>query len=152
MGKISWAALHLASLSLGVNAYTSPCIYQSDKCGSTLATLYGYSVSELIAAVNQTSSIPQISLAQLFQVIYRCEDIYGGIVGNSLCIDGCIPANNPTRDDQCQLSEATTTVTVTTAAAVSCYKQCQTVCFGGSCSTCMNTMIHAPSMTPLLKF
>ncbi|OQD88188.1 hypothetical protein PENANT_c004G00721 [Penicillium antarcticum] len=120
MRRIPWIALQLASsLILGVNAYTSPCIYQSDKCGATLATLYGYSVSELIAAVNQTSSIPPISMAQLFQVIYRCEDIFGSIVGNSLCIAGCIPANSPTHDDQCQLSEATTTtttVTVTTAA------------------------------------
>ncbi|OGE56750.1 hypothetical protein PENARI_c002G02212 [Penicillium arizonense] len=116
--------------------------------------MYGYSVSELIAAVNETSSIPQLSMAQLFQVIYRCEDIYGGIVGNSLCIDGCIPANNATRDDQCQLSGGpggTTTVTVTTAAPVSCYKKCMTFCFGGNCTTCMNTM-HPPTMTPLLRF
>ena len=95
----------------------------SKRCQSTDHTLWiGYSTSELIAAVNQTSSIPPVSIAQLYQVIYRCEDIHGGIVGNSLCIDGCIPANNVTHDDQCQLSGGTTTtVTVTTAAPVSCF-------------------------------
>lgn len=112
----------------------------------------GYSISELTAAVNQTSSIPQISVAQLFQVIYRCEDIYGSIVGNSFCVDGCLATPDNTSDDQCKLSGATTvTVTVTTAAPISCYKQCQTVCFGGECATCMmNAPANVSTMTPLL--
>jgi hypothetical protein len=42
MGKIPWISLQFtSSLIFGINAYTRPCVYQSDKCGTTLATLYG---------------------------------------------------------------------------------------------------------------
>jgi hypothetical protein len=123
-------------------------VMEIDKTGDK-----GYTNAELIAAVNQTASIPPISVAQLFQVIYRCEDIHGGIVGNSLCVDGCLATPDPTRDDQCKLSDSTTTVTVTYPAPVSCFKKCQIFCFGGDCATgIMNGPTSIPTMTPLSRY
>lgn len=73
-------------------------------------------------------------------------------MGNSFCIDGCLATPDATSDDQCRLSGATSTVTVTETAPISCYRQCQTVCFGGACATCMmNGAAIAPTMTPLLN-
>lgn len=172
---------------LGVHSYFIPCIYQSDKCGSTLATLYGtglplpliiysiaclilsrygleialankdlgYTNAELIAAVNQTPSIPPLTTTQLLQVIYRCEDILGTIVGNSFCVEECLASPSPLQDDQCRLSGNGTTITVTATvtntvtAPVTCFRECKTVCWGGHCSNDMTTAgLNMPTMTP----
>lgn len=74
-------------------------------------------------------------------------------MGNSFCVEGCLATPDATSDDQCKLSQASTTVTVTvtTPAPVSCYRQCQTICFGGNCATCMmNAPANGSTMTPLL--
>lgn len=113
----------------------------------------GYTNAELIAAVNQTSTIPPLNTSQLLQVIYHCQDINGNIVGNSFCEEGCLANSQATQDDQCKLSGTTTTVTVTTTAPISCYKKCQTICFGGGCGIFQETTVpNTQTMTPLLTF
>lgn len=117
-----------------VDAFTLPCLYQSEKCGYTLMSVYGtmsspiaqlehanlrtsgYTQTELIHAVNQTPSIPPLSAAQLPQVIYHCQDILGNIVGNAFCMNGCLRSQNLTTNDECQIAgngTCTGTVTVT---------------------------------------
>jgi hypothetical protein len=51
MPEIPWSAIPLACLyfTLGVQSFVTPCIYQADKCGTTLATLYGMVALELDA-------------------------------------------------------------------------------------------------------
>jgi hypothetical protein len=51
MPEIPWSAIPLACLyfTLGVQSFVTPCIYQADKCGTTLATLYGMGALELDA-------------------------------------------------------------------------------------------------------
>lgn len=62
----------------------------------------GYTVPELVAAVNLTGLIiPPLSDNQLLGALYRCRDIVGSIVGNSFCISGCISIANVTIDDMC---------------------------------------------------
>lgn len=115
----------------------------------------GYNMSELIAAVNSTPSIPPISAQQIPQVVFHCEDIYGNITGNSFCINGCLASQSLTTDDDCQIAPGqngtacptTSTVTVTVGPpSPSCFKQCQTWCFGGNIGS--DSAIH-PMTTPV---
>lgn len=108
----------------------------------------GYNLTELTHAVNETPSIPSLSEEQLPQVIYHCRDIYGNLVGNSFCINGCLGFLNLTTDDECQIAgngtcppgngtvtiTSTTTTTRTVPAPVTCVRQCQTWCIGGNCT------------------
>ncbi|KAL6884724.1 hypothetical protein GGI43DRAFT_419337 [Trichoderma evansii] len=95
--------LFAAALCLvpGVHTFTNPCIYQSYKCGFNLLNDYGYNLTELAAAVASTPSIPPLPDVLLLQVIYRCINISGGIVGNSYCFAGCINMNGTLVNDQC---------------------------------------------------
>ncbi|KAJ5992207.1 hypothetical protein N7451_007931 [Penicillium sp. IBT 35674x] len=88
----------------GVQAQqTANCDYLSLKCGSALlAAPYGYTPAQLIAAVNDTASIPIISVAQLSQTLFHCTDILGAITGNSYCFAGC-DVKAGVRNDQCIL-------------------------------------------------
>ena len=62
----------------------------------------GYNVTELTAAVNATTTIPPLEDYQLMNVIFRCIDISGSIVGNSYCIAGCIGMASLS-NDQCAM-------------------------------------------------
>lgn len=106
----------------------------------------GYNLTELANAVNETPSIPPLSAAQLLQVIYHCQDIYGNITGNSFCINGCLGSLNLTTNDDCRIAgngtcpgngtvtiTTTTTTTTTVSPSISCIKHCETWCFGGNC-------------------
>ncbi|KAJ5894564.1 hypothetical protein N7495_006255 [Penicillium taxi] len=150
-----------------INGYTKPCIYQAEKCGYTLIAAYGYTVNELIAAVNQTASIPPITSDQLAQVIFHCENIYGALIGNSFCFNGCLDSRNPTMDDDCRVAGNgsapgtvtvtatttsiststltvtspgnTTTTTVTSGYAFTCFTEHKAWCFGGSNTSYMDS-------------
>lgn len=63
----------------------------------------GYNITELTTATNRTNIIPPLTDIQLLQVLYRCQDVSGTIVGNSFCIAGCISMGDNTEDDQCAL-------------------------------------------------
>lgn len=98
------------------------CEYQSLKCGSVLlAAPYsrqslllfdiinllllksiGYTSAQLIAAVNDTASIPVLTTAELSATIFHCYDILGDLTGNSYCFAGC-DTKPGTRNDQCIL-------------------------------------------------
>ncbi|KAJ5919659.1 hypothetical protein N7454_009494 [Penicillium verhagenii] len=81
----------------------SNCEYLSLKCGSVLLTApYSYTEAQLIAAVNDTTSIPTLSPAQLSQTLFHCTDILGTITGNSYCFAGC-DVKPGVRNDQCIL-------------------------------------------------
>lgn len=128
---------------------SSPC-FQSRSQDSQAP---GYTVSELTAAVNDTPSIPPLSVAQLTQVIYHCEDILGNITGNAYCVNGCLPAPTLTEDDQCQIAgngtcPPSTTVTVSGCGPIF-VKQCQTICVGGNCTgqPAIMPMTAAPLVT-----
>ncbi|KAJ6110749.1 hypothetical protein N7486_002984 [Penicillium sp. IBT 16267x] len=101
LGKL---VLSVGLFLVGVQAQqTTNCDYQSLKCGSVLlGTGYGYTSAQLIAAVNDTASIPVISDTQLSQTLFHCTDIYGAITGNAYCFAGC-DAKPGVRNDQCIL-------------------------------------------------
>ncbi|KAJ5191930.1 uncharacterized protein N7498_010915 [Penicillium cinerascens] len=73
------------------------CEYQSLKCASVLL---GTPYTQLIAAVNDTVSIPPLTTAQISQCLFHCTDILGTITGNSYCFAGC-DTKPGTRNDQC---------------------------------------------------
>ena len=127
-------------LHVGFNLWWG--LNRDDILEDSLTLIAGYNLSELAAAVNKTSSIPPLMMNQLLQVIYHCDDIRGNIIGNSFCINGCLPAQSLTEDDECQIagngtcpppsntSTITSTVTVTTCTTSSfCITLCQTMCF-----------------------
>ncbi|KAJ5620980.1 hypothetical protein N7510_004964 [Penicillium lagena] len=89
-------------LLAGVHAQQAAnCEYQSLKCGSVLlAAPYGYTSTQLLAAVNDTASIPILTTAQLSATLFHCYDILGDITGNSYCFAGC-DTKPGTRNDQC---------------------------------------------------
>lgn len=170
-------------LFMRTTAFTQPCVYQAEKCGFTMISVYGIpslnrpvlarqiitlarlKLSELVAAVNETPSIPPLQADQIPQVIFHCQDILGNITGNSYCINGCLSALTLTMDDQCAVggngtcppgngtititstSTTTTTTTTTTVSgsggSVSCVRQCQTWCFGN------NSNFIDPTQAPL---
>ncbi|KAJ5776948.1 hypothetical protein N7520_000194 [Penicillium odoratum] len=66
----------------------------------TLNTILAYTPAQLIAAVNDTVSIPQLSVTQLSQTLFHCTDILGGITGNAFCFAGC-DTKPSVRNDQC---------------------------------------------------
>ncbi|KAJ5626656.1 hypothetical protein N7528_004083 [Penicillium herquei] len=101
LGKL---VLSLGLFLAGVQAQQSVnCEYQSLKCGSVLlAAPYSYTEAQLVAAVNDTTSIPVISVAQLSQTLFHCTDILGTITGNAYCFAGC-DTKPGTRNDQCIL-------------------------------------------------
>ncbi|KAJ5894563.1 hypothetical protein N7495_006254 [Penicillium taxi] len=98
------SVLSISLFLAGVQAQQAAnCQYQSLKCGSALlAAPYGYTEAQLSAAVNDTASIPPISISQLSQTLFHCTDILGGITGNAFCFAGC-DAKPGTRNDQCIL-------------------------------------------------
>ncbi|KAH8693981.1 hypothetical protein BGW36DRAFT_430004 [Talaromyces proteolyticus] len=104
---ISASLLATFLTSQGVQGFTTACIYDSYKCGVTLSgTAYGYNDTELITAVNATTVIPPLTIAQLSQTIFRCADTSGTIVANAFCINGCQdlePHNGATSNDQCTI-------------------------------------------------
>ena len=182
MRRLHWLATIFAWPVLfgAVDAFTIPCLYQSEKCGYTLMSVYGttsssktqlehvnpstlgYNQTELINAVNQTPSIPPLSAAQLPQVIYHCQDILGNIVGNSFCVNGCLRSPNLTANDVCQIGgngtgtvtvTSTTTTTITTGAFPGvCVKYCRTWCIGGDkgANTGLGELQETPTVFPTI--
>ncbi|KAJ9134269.1 hypothetical protein NKR23_g10227 [Pleurostoma richardsiae] len=99
----SFAGAALLALAPTASAFNVGCTYQEYKCGYSLVSDNGYNTTELTAGVNQTGIIPPLTNVQLLQVLYRCENVAGSIVGNSFCIAGCISMGDNTQDDQCAL-------------------------------------------------
>ncbi|KAJ5754388.1 hypothetical protein N7533_003931 [Penicillium manginii] len=95
-------SLSIACILLGTQAQQATnCQYQSLKCGSALlATPYSYTTAQLIAAINDTVSIPILTNAEISQTLFHCSDILGTITGNSYCFAGC-DSKVGTRNDQC---------------------------------------------------
>jgi hypothetical protein len=60
----------------------------------------GYTTTELTTAVNDTLSVPPLTVDQLQQVLYHCEDTLGNLTANAFCIDGCDPKAG-IKNDQC---------------------------------------------------
>lgn len=60
----------------------------------------GYTTAQLIAAINDTVSIPILTNAEISQTLFHCSDILGTITGNSYCFAGC-DSKVGTRNDQC---------------------------------------------------
>jgi len=89
------------SLSIAIQAFTLPCIVGEQKCGFYLATVDGYNTTDFTAAVNLSSTIPLIQAAQLPQVLYNCEDVFGLIAGIQYCQAGCASIDNDTLNDFC---------------------------------------------------
>lgn len=163
--QLQWLPISLAAPAywLGIKAFSTPCIYQSYKCGFTLMSVYcmtcpalsgasdlsglpvknlrnqnsqapGYTVSKLTAAVNDAPSIPPLSVAQLTQVIYHCEDILGNTTGNAYCVNGCLPTPTRTEDDQCQIAGNRTCPPPITVTVSGCGPIFVTICVGGNCT------------------
>ncbi|KAJ9150159.1 hypothetical protein NKR19_g5387 [Coniochaeta hoffmannii] len=99
----TFAGAALLALAPVASAFTVACTYQEYRCGYSLVSLNGYNTTELTAATNSTNIIPPLTDIQLLQVLYRCQDVAGTIVGNSFCIAGCISMGDNTQDDQCAL-------------------------------------------------
>ncbi|CAK7212538.1 hypothetical protein SCUCBS95973_001497 [Sporothrix curviconia] len=99
---VGLAAATLIGFARPTVAYTTACLYQEYKCGSELFGTDGYNMTELMDAVNATTTIPPLQDYQLMDVIYRCIDINGNIAGNSYCIAGCIGMAS-TANDQCAM-------------------------------------------------
>ncbi|KAJ5536112.1 hypothetical protein N7513_009298 [Penicillium frequentans] len=77
------------------------CDYLSLKCGSALlGAPYNYTTAQLVTAVNDTASIPIITVAQLSETLFHCTDILGAITGNAYCFAGC-DTKAGVRNDQC---------------------------------------------------
>ncbi|KAH8757879.1 hypothetical protein F5883DRAFT_717827 [Diaporthe sp. PMI_573] len=94
----------LLALSPTVSAFTTPCVYEGYRCGYNMVDDYGYTNDELTTAVNATGGpIPPLTTVQLLQVLFRCNDIVGGTVGNSYCIAGCVNMGGATSNDQCAM-------------------------------------------------
>ncbi|EFX03502.1 cellulose signaling related protein ooc1 [Grosmannia clavigera kw1407] len=96
------AAAALMALIHPTAAFTTACEYQEYKCGQTLFTSDGYNITEFETAVNATGTIPPLADSQLLNVLYRCIDVEGGLVGNSYCISGCITMGD-LENDQCAM-------------------------------------------------
>ncbi|KAJ5398158.1 hypothetical protein N7509_006271 [Penicillium cosmopolitanum] len=97
-------ALSIACILVGTQAQQATnCQYQSLKCGSALlAAPYSYTTAQLIAAINDTASIPILTVAEISQTLFHCTDILGTITGNSYCFAGC-DSKASTRNDQCSM-------------------------------------------------
>lgn len=64
----------------------------------------GYTATaELRAAYSTNPNAPNITDAQLSQVLFRCIDQAGGIIGNSYCIVNCAVIGNSTVNDMCTM-------------------------------------------------
>ncbi|KAH0495793.1 hypothetical protein TgHK011_009323 [Trichoderma gracile] len=59
--------------------------------------------AELRAAYDLNPDAPTITDAQLGQVLFRCVDQAGGIVGNSYCIVNCAVIGDDTANDMCTM-------------------------------------------------
>ncbi|KAJ5649328.1 uncharacterized protein N7484_003051 [Penicillium longicatenatum] len=96
--------LSVGLLLAGVQAQQAVnCDYQSLKCGSVLlGAPYVYTPAQLVAAVNDTISIPALSTAEISQTLFHCTDILGAITGNAYCFAGC-DTKPGVRNDQCIL-------------------------------------------------
>lgn len=82
---------------------TTPCTYQEYVCGTTLLANGYTAAAELRAAYALNPDAPTITDAQLGQVLYRCTDQAGGIVGNSYCIVNCAVIGDDTVNDMCTM-------------------------------------------------
>ncbi|TFB00882.1 hypothetical protein CCMA1212_007325 [Trichoderma ghanense] len=82
---------------------TTPCTYQEYVCGATLLANGYTAATELRTAYDANPNAPTITDAQLGQVLYRCVDEAGGIVGNSYCIVGCAVVGDDTVNDMCTM-------------------------------------------------
>ncbi|OIW25524.1 cellulose signaling related protein ooc1 [Coniochaeta ligniaria NRRL 30616] len=98
-----FAGVALLALAPTASAFDIACTYQEYRCGYSLVSLGGYNITELTEATNRTGIIPPLTSVQLLQVLYRCKDVSGTLVGNSFCIAGCISMGDNTEDDQCVL-------------------------------------------------
>ncbi|UKZ61370.1 uncharacterized protein TrAtP1_002636 [Trichoderma atroviride] len=98
---------HLAGLAtllaVATAQITTPCTYQEYVCGSTLLTNGYTATTELRAAYSANPNAPNITDAQLSQVLFRCIDQAGGVVGNSYCIVNCAVIGNDTVNDECTM-------------------------------------------------
>ncbi|KAF3073901.1 hypothetical protein CFAM422_004204 [Trichoderma lentiforme] len=71
---------------------------------ASLATLLAVATAQITTpsyAVNPNA--PTITDAQLAQVLFRCTDQAGGIVGNSYCIVNCAVIGDDTVNDMCTM-------------------------------------------------
>ncbi|KAL6877914.1 cellulose signaling related protein OOC1 [Trichoderma longibrachiatum] len=90
-------------LAVATAQITTPCTYQEYVCGSTLIANGYTAAAELRAAYDLNPDAPTITDAQLGQVLFRCVDQAGGIVGNSYCIVNCAVIGDDTANDMCTM-------------------------------------------------
>ncbi|KAK4084330.1 uncharacterized protein Triagg1_810 [Trichoderma aggressivum f. europaeum] len=90
-------------LAVATAQIVTPCTYQEYVCGSTLIAGGYTAAAELRAAYDINPDAPTITDAQLAQVLYRCTDQAGGIVGNSYCIVNCAVIGDNTVNDMCTM-------------------------------------------------
>lgn len=121
--------LFLLALSpLAQAQITTPCTFQEYVCGSTLLTngkssfnsslnpwvsslltllccccCTGYVAADLRAGYAINPDNPVIADARLNQVLFRCIDQIGTIVGNSYCIVGCATIGTDIDNDMCTM-------------------------------------------------
>ncbi|PTB62521.1 hypothetical protein BBK36DRAFT_1144537 [Trichoderma citrinoviride] len=93
----------IAFSSVAKAQITTPCTYQEYVCGSTLLANGYTALTDLRPAYAINPDAPTITDAQLGQVLFRCVDQAGGIVGNSYCIVGCAVIGDDTANDQCTM-------------------------------------------------
>ncbi|KAK0762496.1 hypothetical protein N5P37_005312, partial [Trichoderma harzianum] len=74
-------------LAVATAQITTPCTYQE----------------YLRPAYAANPNAPTITDAQLAQVLFRCTDQAGGIVGNSYCIVNCAAIGDDTINDMCTM-------------------------------------------------
>lgn len=69
---------------------------------NVLSISTAYTDAQLTAAVNDTASVPPLTLAQLSQTLFHCTDTLGTITANAYCFAGC-DVKAGTRNSQCIL-------------------------------------------------
>ncbi|KAH0530821.1 hypothetical protein TsFJ059_005403 [Trichoderma semiorbis] len=81
--------------------YLSGVCVWLDTVGQWEVLLLHYLLLRLTYAVNPNA--PTITDLQLAQVLFRCTDQAGGIVGNSYCIVNCAVIGDDTVNDMCTM-------------------------------------------------
>ncbi|KAJ4863141.1 hypothetical protein T069G_04095 [Trichoderma breve] len=90
-------------LAVATAQITTPCTYQEYVCGSTLLANGYTALTDLRPAYAVNPNAPTITDLQLAQVLFRCTDQAGGIVGNSYCIVNCAVIGDDTVNDMCTM-------------------------------------------------
>ncbi|KAK7224207.1 hypothetical protein V2G26_012210 [Clonostachys chloroleuca] len=97
----------LLAFALGIQGLAlRKCEYREYVCGNDLSKR-GYTHMDLRAAIAKLPPgiiPPNLSNAQLLQVLYHCDDIYNSISGNAFCVSGCIVINGSLVNDQCYMN------------------------------------------------